>query len=99
MSGGDLSIESQEGKGTTVSCWFDPNNIDMPPLGDLVSSIITLIQGSPEIDFVFTHKKSGQEYTLDTGAVREVMGEISLGEPEILSWLTDYLNENESTLI
>ena len=56
MSGGDLSIESAVGVGTTVTSWFDPQNIDMPPLGDLVSSIITLIQGSPDIDFVFTHK-------------------------------------------
>ncbi len=99
MSGGDLHIESEVGVGTTVTTWFDPRNIDMPPLGDLVSSIITLIQGSPDIDFVFTHRKHGQEYTLDTGEIREIMGGISLSEPEILSWLTDYLKENESTLI
>lgn len=98
MSGGDLTIESEVGVGTTVTTWFDPNNIDMPPLGDLVSSIITLIQGSPEIDFVFTHRRSGEEYTLDTGEIRLIMGDISLSEPEVLSWLSDFLNENESTM-
>lgn len=30
MSGGDLSIESAVGVGTTVTSWFDPQNIDMP---------------------------------------------------------------------
>ena len=98
MSGGDLVIESEVGVGTTVTTWFDPTNIDMPPLGDLVSSIITLIQGSPDIDFVFTHRKNDSEYTLDTGEIRLIMGDISLSEPEILSWLTDFLKENESTL-
>ena len=98
MSGGDLTIESEVGVGTTVKTWFDPNNIDMPPLGDLVSSIITLIQGSPEIDFVFTHRRFGEEYTLDTGEIRLIMGDISLSEPEVLSWLSDFLNENESTM-
>ena len=98
MSGGDLTIESEVGVGTTVTTWFDPNNIDMPPLGDLVSSIITLIQGSPEIDFVFTHRRFGEEYTLDTGEIRLIMGDISLSEPEVLSWLSDFLNENESTM-
>ena len=98
MSGGDLAIESEVGVGTTVTTWFDPNNIDMPPLGDLVSSIITLIQGSPEIDFVFTHRRFGEEYTLDTGEIRLIMGDISLSEPEVLSWLSDFLNENESTM-
>lgn len=99
MSGGDLTIDSKLGEGTTVTTWFDPGNIDMPPLGDLVSSIITLIQGSPDIDFVFTHSKNGQSYTLDTGEIRAIMGDISLSEPEVLSWLTEFLSENESTLL
>ncbi len=99
MSGGDLAIESTVGVGTSVTTWFDPHSIDMPPLGDLVSSIITLIQGSPHIDFVFTHKKGGNEYTLDTGEIRLIMDGISLAEPEVLAWLTDFLKENESTLI
>lgn len=98
MSGGDLTVESQVDHGTTVVAWFDPISIDMPPLGDLVSSIITLIQGSPDIDFVFTHRKHQSGYTLDTGEIRAIMGDISLSEPEILSWLTDFLKENESTL-
>ena len=70
----------------------------MPPLGDLVSSIITLIQGSPDIDFVFTHKTGAGTYTLDTGEIRQIMGDISLSEPEVIAWLTDYLNENESNI-
>ena len=98
MSGGDLSIESQAGKGTTVKSWFDPRNIDMPPLGDLVSSVTTLIQGSPDIDFIFTHCTPTGEYTLDTGEIRQIMGDISLSEPEVIAWLTDYLRENESNI-
>jgi len=98
MAGGDLTIESQVGKGTTLRAWFDPRNIDMPPLGDLTASVVTLIQGSPEVDFLFTHQVGEQSYSLDTREIREIMGGISLAEPEILAWLTDYLNENESTL-
>ncbi len=98
MSGGDLSIESQVGKGTTVKSWFDPRNIDMPPLGDLTSSVTTLIQGSPDIDFIFTHRTPAGEYTLDTGEIRQIMGDISLSEPEVIAWLTDYLRENESNI-
>ena len=98
MSGGDLSIESQVGKGTRVTSWFDPGNIDMPPLGDLTSSITTLIQGSPNIDFVFTHRTPQGEYTLDTGEIRQLMGDIPLSEPEVIVWLIDYLHENESNI-
>lgn len=98
MSGGDLSIESQVGKGTTVTSWFDPGNIDMPPLGDLTSSVTTLIQGSPDIDFIFTHRTPTGEYTLDTGEIRQIMGDIPLSEPEVIAWLADYLRENESNI-
>ena len=98
MSGGDLTVESQVGVGTRVTTWFDPSSIDMPPLGDVTSSLITLIQGSPDIDFVFTHRKNGEGYTLDTGEIRQIMGEVSLAEPEVLSWLTEFLNENESSI-
>lgn len=98
MAGGDLTIESEEGVGTTTCAWFDPGNIDMPPLGDLISTIITLIQGSPDIDLVFTHSIGEESYVLDTGEIREIMGGISLAEPEILNWLTDYLRENEAAL-
>lgn len=98
MAGGNLTIESEVGKGTTTTAWFDPNNIDMPPLGDLVSSIVTLIQGSPDIDFLFTHSVGEGSYVLDTREIREIMGGISLAEPEILGWLTDFLTENESAL-
>lgn len=98
MAGGDLTIESEVGKGTTTTAWFDPGNIDMPPLGDLVSSIVTLIQGSPDIDFLFTHSMGEEGYTLDTREIREIMGDISLAEPEVLGWLSGFLTENESTL-
>ena len=98
MSGGDLSVESRVGKGTRVKSWFDPENIDMPPLGDLTSSVTTLIQGSPDIDFIFTHRTPTGEYTLDTGEIRQIMGDIPLSEPEVIAWLTDYLRENESNI-
>lgn len=98
MAGGDLTIESEVGVGTTLTAWFDAGNIDMPPLGDLVSSVVTLIQGSPDIDFLFTHTSGEDSYSLDTRELREIMGDISLAEPEILGWIADFLTENESTL-
>lgn len=98
QSGGDLAIESQVGVGTTTSAWFDPGSIDMPPLGDLAASVLTLIQGSPDIQWIFTHSAGGEHYTLDTREIREIMGDISLAEPEILAWLSEFLSENETAL-
>ena len=99
MTGGEVEItsvhESQsEQHGTTTSATFGKHHIDFIPLGDMVETIKTLIQGSPEIDFVYLHKTEQGEVTLSTRELREVLGEeISLGEPEILSWIGSYLEE------
>ncbi len=98
MAGGDLTIVSTVGKGTELSAWFDQNNIDRPPLGDLSATVVTLIQGSPNIDFVFTHSCEEGSYTLDTREIREIMGDISLAEAAVLGWLSEFLIENESGL-
>jgi hypothetical protein len=60
----------------------------------MVETVKTLIQGSPDIDFTYRHAMLGGEVTLDTASLREVLGEdISLAEPEILTWIGSYLTE------
>ena len=51
-----------------------------------------MIQGHPEIDYVFRHKTPVLNVELDTVQIKEVLGEgISLAEPEIIKWLSEYL--------
>ena len=42
-TGGSFSIESEPGKGTTVTAVFTLNHIDRMPLGDMTATIQTLI--------------------------------------------------------
>ena len=99
MTGGGVEITSvheseSEQHGTTTQATFGKDHIDFIPLGDMVETLKTLIQGSPEIDFEYLHKTEQGEVTLSTRELREVLGEdISLGEPEILSWIGSYLQE------
>ena len=100
QTGGSVTIESRheedhpDSHGTVVTATFFTDHIDFTPLGDMVSSMETLIMGSPEIDFTYLHDQNGRRVELDTRQLREVLGEdISLGEPEILSWISSYLSE------
>ena len=105
MTGGGVevtSVHESAGKdhGTTTRATFGKNHIDFIPLGDMVETVKTLIQGSPDIDFDYSHKTDRGEVTLSTRELREVLGEdISLGEPEILSWIGSYLQEQYEGLI
>lgn len=97
QTGGVLNIVSSQeevGHGTTVSATFDTGSIDFMPVGDIVSTMCILIAGSPEVDFLFRDVTPSGEVSLDTKELRAVLGEdISLAEPEIQTWIAEYLNE------
>ena len=103
MTGGEVTItsvhESQgPDHGTTTTARFGKDHIDFLPLGDMVETVKTLIQGSPEIDFVYRHKTESGEVHLDCAELREVLEGIPLNEPEILSWIGDNLKEQYQTM-
>ncbi len=99
QTGGSFNITSRheseypDSHGTKTEALFYKNHIDMTPLGDIVESIITLIQGNPDIDFLFVHKMNGTEINLDTRQMREVLGDIPLNSVEVLGWATETLHE------
>ena len=99
MTGGYVKIESvhkseSEDHGTTVTAKFCKDHIDFIPIGDIISTVITLIQGSPSVYFTFTHETERGRVELSCKALREMLGdEISLSEPEILTWIKGYLAE------
>ena len=94
MTGGALTIESELGKGTTVTAVFKTDHVDFTPLGDMTSTIVTLITMNTRIDFVYHFKKDKYEFSLDTRKLKEILGDVSLSEPSIAQWLTEYINEN-----
>lgn len=80
--------------GTRVKATFYTNNIDFTPIGDIVSTICVIIQGHPEINYVFRHITPKKSVELDTRQMREVLGEdVSLGEPEVIAWISEFLKE------
>ena len=96
QTGGSLSITSSAEKGrsgTTVRAIFDTNSIDCMPMGDIASTVCILIAGSPEIDFEFSDKTPSRCVELKTEKLKKVLGDISLAEPEIQTWISEYLKE------
>lgn len=94
MTGGSLSIESEVGKGTKVKAVFKTDNVDFTPLGDMTSTIVTLVTMNTHIDFIYNFRKDEHEFSLDTRKLKEILGDVSLSEPSIAQWLTEYINEN-----
>ncbi len=104
-TGGGLDIVSRhkddfpDSHGTKVSAVFYTDHIDCPPIGDVVSTVVTLIQGHPDTDTVFTHVKNGSvAVSLDTREMREILGDVPLDTFEVLSWIKDTLTEQYSEI-
>ena len=99
QTGGSLDIQSTLGKGTTVTAVFHRRHLDCPPLGDLAGTVALLIQGSPELDLHYRHTTPRGTAELSTGALRGILGpDISLAEPELFAWITDYISEQEAQI-
>lgn len=99
QTGGNLSITSTHvdldasNHGTTVEALFYKTHIDFTPLGDVVSTITTLIQGHPDVDFLFNHTYGDRSVHLDTKELRSVLENVPLDTFEVLLWIKDSLAE------
>ncbi len=99
QTGGEVTITSRHEEdhpgdhGTVVTATFFTDHIDFTPIGDLVSTMETLIMGSPEIDFTFLHDMNGQTVEMDTRQLREVLGDVPLDAYEVIQWIGQFLRE------
>ena len=99
QTGGGVTIVSRheeeypDDHGTTVTATFHTDHIDFTPIGDMVSTMETLIMGSPDIDFSYLHDRNGARVELDTRQLREVLGDVPLDSYEVIQWIGDFLRE------
>ena len=98
QTGGRLEIVSDTGEdhGTTVTAYFYKDHLDFTPLGDVISTVTTLIQGHPDTDFLFTHLIDDNEIRLDTRELRAVLEGVPLNTYDVLEWIRGYLEEQYS---
>lgn len=99
QTGGSFSITSKHkdefpnSHGTDISASFIKNNIDFTPLGDIISTVKVLVHGNPDIRWIFKHCYGEKEVSLDTDAIKEVVGDIPLNSNEIIQWIGESLSE------
>jgi hypothetical protein len=97
-TGGCFEISSEKGKGTKVYAEFGYSNIDRMPLGDITGTIMTLIRLNTQVDFIYRHKYCKREVFFSTAEVREKLGDVSIDTPEVMEWISEYLEEQNQYL-
>lgn len=98
MTGGSLTIDSTPGQGTAVKAVFGLGHIDRMPLGDMPSTVCSLIQCNPDLDFLYIYRLGAAAFTADTREFRNILEGVPLSNPEVISFIGGFLRENTGEL-
>ena len=96
MCEGHFDIQSEVGRGTVLTLGFPLAHVDLPPMGSLPETMLTLVNGTPEgIEFKLVYTVDENSFDFDTEEVRQMLGsDVPLNTPEVLGWIRDYIKEN-----
>ena len=94
--GGTVDLQSEKGVGTTLVCTFQADNIDLPPMGDLVAAVMSLFNFDGDFDLVFTHTKGENEYSISRLELKDAVG--GFDSVEGLSLAKEFLQGQEDAL-
>ena len=72
--GGGVSLDSRKGVGTRLSYFFDAKNIDLPPMGDLAETIVSLFNYPGTFELVFVHSRGDSEYSISRSELADAVG-------------------------
>jgi hypothetical protein len=98
-TGGNISVRPGSTSGTIVNATFKKSHIDMKPLGNIAETLVVLIAGNPQADFLFTYTKNSNAFSLDTRCIKEKLDEVPINSSAVLSFLRDYIGASLRDII
>lgn len=98
QTGGSFSIESQKGVGTRVEARFKTDSIDFTPLGDMSSTITTIVCMNEDKDFIYIRSIDDEKFEFSSADIKTVLDGVSLSEPSVMSWVEGYITEHTEQL-
>jgi len=90
-AGGRLVIESVAGGGTRVLAEFHLSHIDRQPLGNMASTLATLVAGNADVDFLYRHRHNERQYILDTRAIKKTINNLHLEDVDALIFIEQHV--------
>lgn len=92
--GGGVTIDSKIGEGTVVKATFQISNLDCPPMGELGNVIVLLASSNVNVRIIFEYRYNEESYIFDTMEIKEILGDVPLNNPKIISYLDEMVSNN-----
>ncbi len=86
---GSFVIQSTLGEGTSVEAAFKHSHIDRMPLGDISSTFITLLIGTPEVHWIFDYTFNHNRFTFDDEPIKNILEGVPLSEPAVMTFIRE----------
>ena len=95
---GYLNIVSEIGKGTTIECNFERDNIDRAPLGNMGDTVITIINSMDDCELLYKYITDDKSFVLSTVELRNILEEADIKSSDILLWIREYVSESMKSM-
>jgi anti-sigma regulatory factor (Ser/Thr protein kinase) len=93
QSGGTLVIESGPGAGTKVLATFGLSHMDRPAIGNMTETLITLIAGHADRDYIYEERDEGHIFRFDTQEIKSELEGVPINEPAALAAIRGMLQD------
>lgn len=93
MCNGGLTIDSKPGVGTRITAEFQRGHIDRMPLGDVATTLLTLVVGWPQVHWALRYRCDENEFVFDDEPIKQELGDIPLSEPSVLVFVRALLED------
>ena len=98
QTGGSFKITSQVGVGTRVEAVFKTDSIDFTPLGDMESTISTIVSMNEDKDFIYIRSVDEREFRFSSSQIKAILDGVPLSEPSVMMWIEGHLKEQTEEL-
>ena len=99
QTGGKFTIESEKGVGTKINALYKTDSIDFTPLGDIASTIVTIVSMNADKEFLYRRVLDDKEFIFSTVEIKKILDGVPLSESSVMNWIEEYLNEQYNELL
>lgn len=94
QAGGNVTVDSAPGRGTKVTVTFPWEHLDRPPVGSMMDTLLTLIAGHPDREYIYEEREGDRSFRFDTREIKADLDGVPITEPAVLAAIRGLLKEN-----
>ena len=98
QTGGSFNITSELGVGTKVEAVFKTDSVDFTPIGDMGSTISTIVSMNEDKDFIYIRSVDEREFRFSSADIKLILEGVPLSEPSVIMWIEGHIKEQTDEL-